>query len=120
MKTNVFVYGTLKSSQCSHHILRGQEFLGEAQTQPRYRLYICGWHPALVVDSSNGVAVRGEVWQVSDEVLQKLDEYEEVPHYFTRRPILLQGWDSPVEAYFFNGDVTDLKDCGDHWPPEER
>jgi len=26
--------------------------------------------------------------------------------------------DLPVEAYFFNGDVTHLKDCGDHWPPD--
>ena len=120
MKTTVFVYGTLKRGQRSHHILRGQEFLGEAQTQLRYRLYICGWHPALVEDSSNGVAVRGEVWQVSEEVLQKLDEYEEVPDYFSRKPILLQDGDSPVQAYFFNGDMTSLKDCGDHWPPDER
>jgi gamma-glutamylcyclotransferase (GGCT)/AIG2-like uncharacterized protein YtfP len=116
MKTAIFVYGTLKRDQRNHHFLRDQKFLGEAQTEARYRLYDSGPHPALI-DDPHGVDVRGEVWQVSEETLQKLDEYEGVPDYFSRRPILLQDWDIGVEAYFFNGDVTNLKDCGDHWPP---
>jgi len=120
MKNTIFVYGTLKRGQRNDHLLLDQQFLGTAQTLARYRLYDCGRHPALVPDPGNGVAVRGEVWQVSKETLQKLDEYEGVPDYFSRRPILLQGWDSPVEAYYFNGDVTRLKDCGDHWSPEEK
>jgi len=120
MHIAIFVYGTLKRGERSNGILIGQQFLGPAQTEPRYRLYDCGRHPALVHDSDNGVAVQGEVWQVSEETLQKLDEYEGVPDYFSRRPILLQGWNSPVEAYFFNGDVTGLKDCGDHWPAEDN
>jgi gamma-glutamylaminecyclotransferase len=118
MNTNIFVYGTLKRGQRSHHILQNQEFLGEALTQPLYRLYDTGSHPALVDDRQNGIAVHGEVWQVSEEALQKLDEYEEAPDYFSRRPILLEGWASKVEAYFFNGDVTKLKDSGDRWPAE--
>jgi gamma-glutamylcyclotransferase (GGCT)/AIG2-like uncharacterized protein YtfP len=120
MPTNVFVYGTLKRAQRNHHFLSDQHFLGEAQTQPVYRLLDCAWHPGLVEDPQNGVAVRGEVWQVSNDVLQKLDEYEGAPDYFSRKPILLQDWDSLVQAYFFNGNVTGLKDCGDRWPPENR
>jgi gamma-glutamylcyclotransferase (GGCT)/AIG2-like uncharacterized protein YtfP len=120
MHIAIFVYGTLKRGERSNGMLSGQQFLGPAQTEPRYRLYDCGRHPALVPDPENGVAVQGEVWQVNDETLQKLDEYEGVPDYFSRRPISLQGWDSPVEAYFFNGDVTHLKDCGDHWPKEDN
>jgi len=127
MKTRVFLYGTLKRGQRSHHLLRGQEFVGEAKTRPNYRLYNCGQHPALVYDPQNGVAVHGEIWLVSDETLQKLDDYEEAPSYFSRRPILLQSepgvsadqsLDSEVQAYFFNGDVSSLKDAGDSWPPE--
>ena len=82
-----------------------------------------GRHPAHLLEHDAGdvgrVAVRGEVWQVNEETLQKLDEYEGVPDYFSRRPILLQGWDSPVEAYYFNSAVSGLKECGDRWPPEE-
>jgi gamma-glutamylaminecyclotransferase len=118
MKTAIFVYGTLKRGQRNHHFLNDQKFLGEAQTEPRYRLYDSGQHPALVDVSENGIAVRGEVWQVNEETIRKLDEYEGVPDYFARRPILLQNLDAQVEAYYFNGDVANLKDCGDHWPPD--
>jgi gamma-glutamylaminecyclotransferase len=126
MKTRVFLYGTLKRGQRSHHLLHGQEFLGEAKTLPVYRLYNCGQHPALVEDPQNGVAVHGEVWLANDETVQKLDAYEEAPRYFSRRPILLQSErgtssdhspDSEVQAYFFNGDVANLRDAGDRWPP---
>ena len=116
MNTSVFVYGTLKRGQRSHDLLRDQQFLGSAQTMPCYRLYDCGSHPALVDDPENGVAVLGEIWQVTDEALQKLDKYEGVPALFSRRTIFLQGWDPAVLAYFFNGDVAHLKDCGDRWP----
>src|SRR6266581_3851339 len=79
MKTAVFVYGTLKRGQRNHGLLSDHQFLGLALTLPHYRLYDSGRHPALVDDPENGVAVRGEVWQVSEETLQKLDEYEGVP-----------------------------------------
>jgi gamma-glutamylcyclotransferase (GGCT)/AIG2-like uncharacterized protein YtfP len=120
MSIAIFVYGTLKRGERNNGMLLGQQFLRPAQTEPRYRLYDCGRHPALVPDPENGIAIRGEVWKVSDETLHKLDEYEGVPDYFSRRPIFLQGCDSPVEAYFFNGDVTHLKECGDHWPAEDK
>jgi gamma-glutamylcyclotransferase (GGCT)/AIG2-like uncharacterized protein YtfP len=124
MSTRVFFYGTLKRGQRSHHLLRDQEFLGEAKTLCCYRLYDCGQHPALVDDPRNGIAIHGEIWRVSDETLEKLDEYEGVPDYFSRRPILLQGErgvstprspDYDVQAYFFNGDVSSLKNAGDRW-----
>jgi len=127
MNTVLFVYGTLKREQRNNHFLHDQKFLSEAQTRPLYRLYDSGPHPALVEDPKNGVMIHGEVWQVNDEALQMLDEYESVPVLFTRRPIFLRreqsvstprSWDSPVQAYIFNGDVTSLKDCGDRWPPE--
>jgi gamma-glutamylcyclotransferase (GGCT)/AIG2-like uncharacterized protein YtfP len=116
MKTAIFVYGTLKSGQRNNDLLSGQQFLGAAQTLPCYRLYDCGRYPALVEDSKNGIAVQGEVWEVSDEVLRKMDEYEGVPNLYSRRPILLQNWNSPVQAYFYRGDVAHLTDCGDRWP----
>jgi gamma-glutamylcyclotransferase (GGCT)/AIG2-like uncharacterized protein YtfP len=129
MKTSVFFYGTLKRGQRSHHLLRDQEFVSEAKTLPRYRLYDCGQHPALVVDLQSGIAIHGEVWRVNDETLKKLDEYEGVPDYFSRRQILLQGErgvltprlpDSEVLAYFFNGDVSSLNDAGNRWPAADK
>ncbi|MBO0698145.1 MAG: gamma-glutamylcyclotransferase, partial [Zavarzinella sp.] len=83
-KTLLFVYGTLKSGQQSHHLLAGSEFVRAAQTMPLYRLYGVGWHPALVLDKTRGVAVHGEVYAVDEPTLARLDEYEGCPHYFTR------------------------------------
>ena len=60
MKTAIFVYGTLKRGQRNHNFLSDHEFLGDAQTEARYRLYDTGRHPALVDDPENGVGVRGE------------------------------------------------------------
>ncbi len=116
MKTTVFVYGTLKRGQRNHSLLQDQEFLGQARTLPRYRLYDCGRNPALVHDPVGGVAVLGEVWKVSDEVLRQMDAYEGAPELYSRRVILLEGLDKSVAAYFFNGNVADLNACGDQWP----
>ena len=115
-KITVFVYGTLKRGQRNHALLQDQEFLGQTRTLPRYRLYDCGRYPALVHDPANGVAVSGEVWRVSEEVLRKMDEYEGAPELYSRAEILLEAFNQPVVAYFFNGDVTCLKDCGGEWP----
>ncbi len=113
--TNVFVYGTLKRCQRNHHVLAGQEFLGEACTLPRYRIYE-GGHPCLVEDERTGGRVQGEVWSVTDEVLEKLDHFEGVPDLYSRRAIAIERFAPPVWAYFYNGDVSGLRDCGNNWP----
>ena len=48
MKHRLFVYGTLKQGQGRSVLLDGQTFLGEAQTEPHYRLFSCGPFPCLV------------------------------------------------------------------------
>lgn len=115
MKTQVFVYGTLKRGGRNQHLLAGQEFLQEACTVPRYRLYNCGSHPGLVEDPERGIGVQGEIWRVDAQALAALDEFEEVPHVFVRRAIALEASPGPVVAYFYQGDVTGLRDCGNHW-----
>jgi gamma-glutamylaminecyclotransferase len=114
--TTLFVYGTLKRGGRSQEHLAGQEFLGEAQTLPKYRLYDCGWHPALVADARQGVAVRGELYRVDEATLARLDEYEGVPGLFIRAEIAVAGVPGPVVAYLYQGDCSRLEDCGDRWP----
>jgi gamma-glutamylaminecyclotransferase len=116
-KTTLFVYGTLKRGQRNHGFLAGQEFVAEAPTLPRYRLYVCGGSPCLVDDAVRGMAVQGEVWRVDDDALARMDELEEVPTLYTRRAIGLADFAGPVAAYFYNGDVTRCRDCvAGEWP----
>src|SRR5437868_520360 len=71
--STLFLYGTLKRGHPSNALIAGQEFLGEVQTAPHYRLYDSGPFPCLVEDRPRGVAVRGEIWRVDDGLLAKLD-----------------------------------------------
>ncbi len=116
-QTLVFVYGTLKRGHRNHDLLVGQEFLHEARTVPRYRLYDCGSYPCLVEDPERGVAVHGEIWRVDEESLAALDELEEVPDVFVRQEVALEASPAPVVAYFYRGDVTGFIDCGGRWLP---
>ena len=84
-KTILFVYGTLKRGFANHHLMAGQDFIGEGVTLPHYRVLDLGPHPGLIADEANGLAVKGELWAVSDECLARLDEFEEVPGPFIRR-----------------------------------
>jgi gamma-glutamylcyclotransferase (GGCT)/AIG2-like uncharacterized protein YtfP len=115
--STLFFYGTLKRGSPSNGLIAGQQFLGEARTAPHYRLYVSGPFPCLVEDHARGVSVRGEIWRVNDSLLAKLDEWEEVPHLFARRKIDVADVSPPVFAYFYQGDVAGMRDCGDHWPP---
>lgn len=98
-KTNLFVYGTLQRGCRNHTLLAGQTFFGEARTEPRYRLLDLGEYPGLI-EAENGESVVGEVYAVEAETLATLDQFEDVPCLFVRRPVVLIGWRQPVEAYF--------------------
>jgi gamma-glutamylaminecyclotransferase len=113
--TLLFVYGTLQRGERHHDLLAGLQFIGEANTEPRYRLYDCGSYPCLVEAPSSGVALRGEVWRVDAPTLGTLDELEEVPHVFERRPIALADFPDVVWAYFYRRDIGGLRDCGPLW-----
>jgi gamma-glutamylaminecyclotransferase len=114
--TVLFVYGTLKRGEMNEFRMGDCKCLGPATTLPIYRLYALGWHPGLVLDKGAGVAVRGELWVVDAGTLAKLDEYEGVPHYFTRGEVAIADVIGDVQAYFFAGDVPPDAPSGDRWP----
>jgi gamma-glutamylaminecyclotransferase len=115
-KTILFFYGTLKSGESNNHMLAGQEFIRAAETVPIYRLFGLGWHPGLILDRDDGLAVKGELWAVDEKALAILDEYEGVPHWFRRDDIAIADLVGNVQAYFFNGTVPEDAPSGDRWP----
>lgn len=113
-----FVYGSLKRGFALHHLLQSQLFLGDAVTQPRYRLFDLGEYPGLV-EWPEGLAIRGEVYQVDPECLCRLDAAEGVAEsLYVRRPIALQTTfaDANADAWFWLRPVKGLSDCGVSWP----
>jgi gamma-glutamylaminecyclotransferase len=74
----VFVYGTLKRGGSNHHFLAGQHFLAEARTPPGFTLFLIGDYPGMVRDPHDAEGVTGELWSVTHDCLQRLDDLEGV------------------------------------------
>lgn len=113
----VFVYGTLKRGGCRHHLLGVPEWVGEAVTEARFRLYDCGEYPAMV-ESSKGLKVRGELWRVSPQRLPLLDQEEGVAEgLYDRRSIEVSSGGRKYEAqtYIYCRPVLGLRDLGASW-----
>ena len=80
----VFVYGTLRRGgvRAMPEIFPGSKFVGDAKASGR--LYDLGAYPGLVSDES-GSPVAGEVYEVDDETLSKLDGIEASSYYVRKR-----------------------------------
>jgi gamma-glutamylcyclotransferase (GGCT)/AIG2-like uncharacterized protein YtfP len=72
-RVELFVNGTLMRGDVLHGNLEGADFVGEAQTAPRYRLFsIADVHPGMILAQSDGVAVAGEIYRLELEHLEQL------------------------------------------------
>ena len=77
MAKRLFVNGTLMRGLALHDNLDGARFLGEARTQPRYRLYsIDDLHPGMFEVEAGGVCVAGELYELSDAVWARVEAGE--------------------------------------------
>jgi gamma-glutamylcyclotransferase (GGCT)/AIG2-like uncharacterized protein YtfP len=115
----LFVYGTLKKGQCRSGQLTGRLIAEQVSTQPDYRMYRLDGFPGLVeVQPGMGVSVTGELWEIDQECLQRIDRLEGVDEgYYERRPIrLVSAFEHvQIEAYFYLKSVADREDCGPNW-----
>lgn len=96
----MFVYGTLKRGQSAHDLMEGSKFLGEMSTHPRYSLYNMGGFPGMGEGKEAG-GVHGELFEVDEDCLWRVDRYEGAPHLFKRAVIELADG-TKAEAYMFN------------------
>ena len=114
----IFVYGTLKRGGSNHHLMAGQQFLGEARTPPGFRLYELGSHPGMIVKSDDRAGVTGEVWSVDAACLKQLDLLEGLAEGLYRRvPIKLPPpfAEQPIETYLYARSVESRRDIGSTW-----
>jgi gamma-glutamylcyclotransferase (GGCT)/AIG2-like uncharacterized protein YtfP len=84
MQHLIFVYGTLKQGEPNHYLLAGSELLGVYETPPVYTLYDLGTYAGLVEGNNT---ILGEVYRIDDEVLAKLDVFEDVLIEYRRETI---------------------------------
>src|SRR5438105_2133776 len=114
-KTTLFLYGSLKRGHSNHRLVADQEYLGDAATEPRYRVIEIEQYGGLIRDDAAGLAVRGELWAVSRCRLLELDDFETGEGLWARGPVAVPGRDG-VEAYFWVGEVPADVRSGNVWP----
>lgn len=82
----VFVYGTLKRGEGNNGLLLGcgADFLTEAKTKEPRKLVINGLPYLNKPEIEGGVKVKGEIWEVPDSMMWRLDQLEGHPTWYKR------------------------------------
>lgn len=88
---HLFVYGTLMRGDQNHEAyLKNERFIAKGALAD-YGLYELGSYPGIVEKS--GETVKGEVYLVSENTLQRIDDYEDEGILYRRQEVdvILEG-----------------------------
>jgi gamma-glutamylaminecyclotransferase len=112
----MFFYGSLKRGYWNNRLLANSEFVGDAKTVDKFKLIDLGSFPGMIGDGQANV--RGEVFDVPDADVPRLDMLEGHPNFYKRTPIKveLDGKIVDVETYILQGRQGRYQDIGDFWP----
>src|SRR5687768_599279 len=80
----VFVYGTLRRGGPGAMSIRFPKAQFVTDAVVRGSLYDLGAYPGLLLDKSNS-SVVGEIYEVDDQLLSELDDFEASSHYCRRQ-----------------------------------
>ena len=106
-----FICGSALRGQPDHENLSGAAFVREAQTKPIYRLHsVDDKHPGIYEVPSGGVAIKGEVYEMSDEQHAHLISTE--PPDLYEAPIELDDG-SRVSAMVYPRDLIEARGYSD-------
>ena len=83
--TRVFCYGSLKRGFGNHRLLDTSTFVGEAITEARYTMIPLGFFPGVI--QSGNTSIRGELYDVDEVTLRRLDRLEGHPTFYQRQEI---------------------------------
>jgi gamma-glutamylcyclotransferase (GGCT)/AIG2-like uncharacterized protein YtfP len=91
----VFVYGSLRRGSAGAMSIRFPRSTFIAEAKVSGSLYDLGAYPGLLLNESNS-PVTGEVYEVDDELLNELDEFEASSNYRRKQVEISLGGDRKV------------------------
>lgn len=106
----VFICGSALRGQPDHGNLGSAVFLRAANTRPYYRLHAAqdGWHPAIYQVPEGGVAIPGEVYELTLEQFNQLVATEP-PHMYPSDVVLEDG--ETLTAFLYPQELVEQH----HW-----
>lgn len=106
----VFVYGSLKMGYGNHHILSSSKFLGNDLTKhDMYRMFSFGGFPGVIESpGQHGTYISGEVYEVDEETMKKLDILESNGFFYKREIVELSYWGNAWMYLTIHYDDSDL------------
>jgi gamma-glutamylaminecyclotransferase len=89
----MFVYGTILSGMRNNHRVEGCKFIGEAYTREKYYMTslktkcypMVSYIP--IHSSQRLTNIKGEVYEITEDVLKKIDNLEGHPYFYTHQEI---------------------------------
>ena len=81
----IFTYGSLMRGFGNNDLLNDSTFVGNALTEGRFTMIHLGGFPGVVAHGNT--SIHGELWDVDEEVLDRLDQLEGHPDFYERTEI---------------------------------
>lgn len=98
----VFVYGSLKRGRYNNDLLRESRFIGERTTQDEtWIMRSLGGFPGVVKEYHGALSasIYGELYEVDDNTLTRLDRLEGNGHFYNRELVRLRDESEPAWMY---------------------
>lgn len=95
-----FICGSALRGQPDHKNLQSAKFVKKAVTRPIYRLHAVenGWHPGIYEVEVGGIAIPGEVYELTSEQYEYLLSTEP-PNLYASNVVLEDGEEVPAMLY---------------------
>ncbi|NES97782.1 MAG: gamma-glutamylcyclotransferase [Desertifilum sp. SIO1I2] len=106
-----FICGSALRGQPDHQNLQSAKFIKETKTQPKYRLHSVDndRHPGIYEVAEGGIAIPGEVYEMTSEQYNHLMRHEP-PHLYEGQVILEDG--EMISAMLYPREVVEQY----NWP----
>jgi gamma-glutamylcyclotransferase (GGCT)/AIG2-like uncharacterized protein YtfP len=112
----MFVYGSLRKKFWNHRTyLKNSNFIGNGETKEKYSMY--AYIIPYVVETEKTSHILGEVYEVDEETLKKIDNLEGHPICYKRKkvPIILEsGEEIKAWLYFYPEPYGVLVESGNY------
>ena len=103
----VFCYGILKQGRGGHEYLSKAIKLGTTTTPPEYTMYSLGGFPGVTEGGTTGII--GEVYEINETILARLDILEGWPDFYNRKKITTdygEAWMYYIENRKFGNHIS--------------